>query len=123
MTTILISWPRGSVGANLCDTVTARALLAALPLTSTASTWGDEVYFHVPFDAPAEPDASEVVAKGAVCYWLDGSAIALLFGPTPASRGDECRLISKANIVGQIDGDAVVLRSVEPGDPVRIDRA
>ena len=120
---IRIVWPQGQATATLRDTPTARTLLRALPLQSCASTWGDEVYFRVPFSATAEVDATDVVEKGAVCFWLEGDALALLFGPTPVSDGDECRLISAANIVGRIDGDSAVLRSVQGGDAIRVERA
>ena len=118
---IKISWPQGQVTAQLRDTPTAQKLLAALPVENSASTWGDEVYFRLPFSAEREADASEVVEKGAVCFWLAGSSLALLFGPTPVSRGDECRLISEANILGQIEGDPTVLKSVRSGDKVRVE--
>ena len=123
MSRIRISWPRGALTATLRDTPTAAALLAALPLESTANTWGDEVYFDVPFSAQPEPDAAEVVDKGAVCFWLAGDALALPFGPTPVSRGDECRLVSAANVVGTIEGDAGSLRSVRSGDAIRVEAA
>ncbi len=123
MSRIRITWPRGELTATLRDTPTARTLLAALPLQSRANTWGDEVYFGVPFSAQPEPDAAEVVEKGTVCFWLAGDAIALPFGPTPVSRGDECRLVSAANIVGMTEGDAESLRSVRGGDAVRVEAA
>lgn len=123
MAKIRIQWPQGELQAELRDTPTAQSLLAALPLQSKASTWGDEVYFSVPFAAEREADASEVVPKGAVCYWLDGSSVALLFGPTPVSVGDECRLISTANIVGQIEGDCTLLKSVRSGDQIQLEQA
>ena len=123
MAIIRIVWPRGALTATLRGTPTADRLISSLPLESRAETWGDEVYFRVPFSAGAEPDASDVVARGAVCFWLDGDSIALLFGPTPVSRGGECRLISAANIVGMIDGDAALLRSVDSGDTIRIEAA
>lgn len=123
MSTIRIAWRGGALVAALRDTPTAQTLLAALPIESRASTWGDEVYFRVPFSARPEPDATAVVDKGAVCFWLDGDSIALLFGPTPVSRTGECRLISPANIVGMIEGDPGVLRGVADGDTIRIEAA
>ena len=121
MIKIRIIWSRGQLKATLHDTHTAGLLLASLPIESRANIWGDEIYFRAPFSAEAEPDASDEVEKGAVCFWLDGDAIALLFGPTPVSKDGECRLISPANILGMIDGDAEVLRSVDSGDIIRIE--
>jgi uncharacterized protein len=123
MSQIIISWPTGSITAALRDTPTARRLLDALPVSGRANVWGEEVYFSVPFSVKAEPDAATVVEKGAVCFWLDGDALALLFGPTPVSQGDECRLISAANIVGMMEGDPTILRSVRNGDMISVDPA
>jgi len=120
MPQITITWPAGSIRAELRDTPTARQLLENLPLSRPANVWGDEVYFSLPFSAKAEADATSVVDKGAVCFWLGGDALALLFGPTPVSKGDECRLISPANVVGQMTGDPTVLRSVRDGDTVTV---
>ncbi|MBE0585281.1 MAG: hypothetical protein IH612_16170 [Desulfofustis sp.] len=121
MSRITISWPAGTITATLRDTPTARRLLKALPVSGRANIWGDEVYFSLPFSADPEPDAATVVDKGAVCFWLDGDALALLFGPTPVSQGDECRLISAANIVGMMEGDLSVLRSVRSGDRIAVE--
>jgi uncharacterized protein len=123
MSQIIISWPAGTITATLRDTPTARRLLDALPVSGRANVWGEEVYFSVPFTAEPEPDAATVVDKGAVCFWLDGDALALLFGPTPVSKGDECRLISVANIVGMMDGDPSALRSVRSGDVIAVNTA
>ncbi|MBT2987763.1 MAG: hypothetical protein KME48_02765 [Candidatus Thiodiazotropha sp. (ex Ctena orbiculata)] len=118
---IRISWPSGEVTAELADTPTTRKLFEVLPYEGSANTWDDEVYFSVPFDAEREPNATSVVEKGTVCFWLGGSAIALLFGRTPASQGDECRLISDANIMGKVEGDPTLLRSVQSGDLVHLE--
>lgn len=123
MSQIKISWSSGEIFAELRNTTTAQKLLQALPLSSSANVWGDEIYFSLPFSAEAEPDASDVVDRGAVCFWLDGDALALLFGPTPVSRNDECRLISPANILGEMIGDLAVLRSVQSGDKISVEAA
>lgn len=121
MVKIRISWPKGAVTAVLRDTPTTRHLVAALPLESSANTWGDEVYFSVPVKAKLEPDARQVVDPGTVCLWVQGSALALPFGPTPVSEGDECRLVTAVNILGKIEGEASVLGTVRSGDPVRVE--
>lgn len=120
---IRISWSGGEASAALKPTPTSALLWDALPFSGTAATWGDEVYFPIPVEAGAEPDAAEVVEPGAVCYWLAGSALALPFGPTPVSTDGECRLASAANVMGALDGDPRVLESVRAGDRVRVERA
>jgi hypothetical protein len=112
MMKIAITWDKNRLEAELLDTPTARALVAALPIESKANTWGEEVYFEVPVTATLEKDAREVVDPGTVCFWVQGSAVALPFGPTPVSRGDECRLVTRVNILGRILGDPRALKSV-----------
>ena len=40
--------------AELLDTATARAIAAALSISSSTLTWGEEVYFEVPVTVAAE---------------------------------------------------------------------
>ncbi len=101
--------------ATLKDTPTAMKLKEALPCESKVETWGEEVYFEVPVSAALEPDATDVVEPGTVCFWSEGNALAIPFGRTPASRGDECRLVTKVNILGKIEGDAKRLAKVDAG--------
>ncbi|HTT36155.1 MAG TPA: cyclophilin-like fold protein [Burkholderiales bacterium] len=119
---IRITWPNGSLTARLEDTATARALLAALPVESSASTWGEEVYFGVPVKSLLEADARDVVDPGTVCFWVQGSSLALPFGPTPVSRSSECRLVTRVNVLGAIEGDARRLKTVRDGDAVKVER-
>lgn len=105
---------------ELADTPTARAVLAALPFSSTAQTWGEEVYFEAPVEAKLEPGAQQVVEPGTVCFWVEGSSLALPYGPTPASKGSEPRLVSPCNVLGRVAGDPRVLAKVRAGDPVKV---
>ncbi|MFE0099202.1 cyclophilin-like fold protein [Streptomyces sp. NPDC059009] len=118
---IRISWPAGHTTATLEDTPTAQALGKVLPLSSTANTWGEEVYFDTGVSVPVEEGAQQVVDPGTVAFWTDGDALALPYGPTPISRGDECRLASPCNLLGSLDGDARVLATVRSGDPIRVE--
>ena len=118
---IRFSWPSGKADAILADTPTAVALLNALPIEGDANIWGEEVYFDAGFSAAVEPDAREVVNSGDVCYWVQGQCLALLYGPTPASREGECRLISKANVIGKIKGNPHVLETVCNGDFILVE--
>jgi hypothetical protein len=93
---------------------------AALPARSRANTWGEEVYFTLKADVKLEPDAREVVDPGTVCYWVQGGSLALPYGPTPVSRGSECRLVTKVNVLGRIEGDPRALAAVRDGDTVEV---
>jgi hypothetical protein len=120
---IQISWDKGEVFGALNDTPTARELFKALPCSSTANTWGDEVYFSVPVRTELEPDAQQVVPPGTICFWVEGQSLAIPFGPTPVSQGNECRLVTKVNLLGKLEGDPRVLKSVRDGDDIRVEAA
>ena len=81
---------------------TAEELWDALPLEAQGSYWGDELYFAVPVEAKLEPRASDVVDPGAIAFWPPGNCLCLFWGPTPASRGDECRAASPVNVAGEV---------------------
>jgi hypothetical protein len=112
-----------TLDADLLDTPTAKAIAAALPLVSAAMTWGEEVYFEIPVDIAREKDARAVVTPGEVAYWPDGHCIALGFGRTPISQGEECRLASPCNIFGTITGDVKMLVKVKPGAKIKVTAA
>ena len=117
---IRIAWPKGSLAATLDDTPTARSLVAALPLSARAQTWGEEVYFEIPVKAALEKTAKQVVPPGTVCFWVEGSSLALPWGRTPISEGKESKLVSPCNVLGRIDGEARDFASVKGGDTMTL---
>ncbi|MFJ3905133.1 cyclophilin-like fold protein [Streptomyces sp. NPDC090025] len=118
---IRLSWPAGHTTATLDETPTSTALVGALPISSTARTWGEEVYFDTPVSVPVEPGARQVVPPGTVAFWTEGDALALPYGPTPISSGDEPKLASPCNVLGALDGDPRILATVRDGDPIRVE--
>ena len=69
---------------------------------------------------PREANARAVVQAGEIAFWTDGDAIAIGFGPTPVSRGDEIRLASPANVFATTEDDVTALKVVRAGERVRL---
>jgi hypothetical protein len=109
-----------SLDAELFDTPTAEAIAAKLPINSQAMIWGEEVYFDIPVKAVREKDAKAVVTPGEIAYWPEGHAIAIGFGRTPISEGDETRLASPCNIWAKALGDVKTLKSVRAGTKIEV---
>jgi hypothetical protein len=109
-----------TLDADLLDTPTARAIVGSLPFTAAAMTWGEEVYFEVPVRVAREGDARAVVVPGEVAYWPDGHCIALGFGRTPISEGDETRLASPCNIFAKAVGDVKALAQIKAGTIIKV---
>ena len=123
MRKIKIKAGRVELRVELLDTPTADAVYAALPFQSRASTWGDEVYFATPVSVAREPDARDVVQRGEIAFWVEGDSIAIGFGRTPVSRGEEIRLAARTNIWGRALDDVKKLKTVKGGDAVSVTAA
>ncbi len=112
-----------SLDAELNDTVTAKAVHEALPLTATANRWGEEIYFEIPVAEPAAPDATETVQVGDLGYWPEGKAFCVFFGRTPASTGEDPVAAGPVNIIGRVLDDVAELTNVPQGAEVVLERA
>ncbi len=111
-----------TLDAELFDTPTADAIWNALPFASKARTWGEEVYFSTPLSVKKEKDARDVVQAGELAFWVEGDSIAIGFGRTPISRGEEIRLAARTNIWGRVLGDVKQLKNVKAGAAIKAEK-
>lgn len=119
-TSIVLEIGNLKLKAELSDAPTAQAIAAALPLEAAFSTWGDEYYFPIPVDLPLDATRTLKVQVGDLAYWPEGKALAIFYGPTPASPGDRPVPASEVNPVGRIIDDATLLRVVARVGRIRV---
>ncbi|MGI9404062.1 MAG: cyclophilin-like family protein [Hyphomicrobium sp.] len=111
------------IRAQLLDTPTADRVWHALPLHSTAKTWGEAIHFETHVESGLEHTARMVVAPGDICFWVEDDRIIIVFGRTPISRPNECRLPRPCNLWARALDDVRVLKAVRPGEKVSVTAA
>jgi uncharacterized protein len=109
--------------AELNDSPTARKVAEALPIKTSFSTWGDEIYFSIPVAAALEKSAQEVVEIGDLGYWPPGKAFCIFFGQTPASTPGKIMPASAVNMIGKVLGDATEFKKVMSDREVALEAA
>ncbi len=119
---IRVSMGSISLDGDLFETETAKSIEGVLPIETAPDEWGDELYFEIPVEAALDNTATAKVRVGDIGYWPPGNALAIFFGPTPLSSGEDPVPASEVNIVGRIHGDASVLKQVRGARKIRIDR-
>ena len=101
---------------------TVEKILQALPITGSANTWGEEIYFNIGVTSELEPNARAEAEIGEVGYWDSGTAFCIFFGPTPASSGDKPVAVGPVNILGKvIDIDPKKFLEVDDGDEILLE--
>lgn len=118
---VLISIGKVNIEVELLDTATARNVKDALPFGGQVKKWGAEVYFETPIMAELEDDAKDEIKAGEIAFTTENNCIAIAFGKTPASTGDEIRLAVKSNIWGHAISDVTLLKSCKEGDFIFIE--
>ena len=121
MTPILIRIEDIQIDGVLNDSEAAHLVLDALPLDSSFSTWGDEIYFSIPVEIDVV-DGQEVVEDGDIGYWPPGHAFCIFYGQTPASKEGEIRAASEVVVIGKIKGDTSVLKLANKRAHITIER-
>ena len=102
---MIINYNDFNLNIKLHDSETSKAIQKLNDFKSKINTWGEEIYFETPLKtSKLDLNSRDVLNLGEVlAYWVEGSSIAIGFGPTPASLGNEIRLVTKVNIIGNYD--------------------
>ena len=120
MNSINLKFSTFTLNIKLRSTNTANIIKNNLPFKSIVKTWGEEIYFEVPIiqNISLEKDAKDVVNLGEIAYWIDGKCIAIGYGKTPVSKGNEIKLAARTNIWGDALLNIKKLNKIKDGDEI-----
>ena len=122
MNKIKIKFLNNFIIVELNNSDTAKKIYASCPIKSTTNTWGNEIYFETTIKVKKDKTAKDIINLGEIAYWVEGSSIVIGFGPTPISKADEIRLVTKANIIGKTKSNLSSLGMVNSGEIVIVER-
>jgi len=120
---MLLKFDNFELKLNLDNSQTAIKLAKLSSFKAQINTWGEEIYFETT-NLGIKPDknARDIVTFGEVAYWCEGHSIAIGFGKTPVSIGNEIRLVSKVNVFAFFNTSSVLnkLKTLNNNDKVTI---
>jgi len=119
----LLTAGRIAIRIELASTLTADLVWRALPLYSTAETWGACLHLETPVETGRDRTARINAVMGEIYFWVENDRIVVPFGPTPISRKGECRLQAPANVWARALDDPGALSVVTPGEKVSLVQA
>ena len=109
------------VEAELKPNRTAQALFTALPIETSVNTWGEEFYCNIPGVNDYRETATTQVKVGDVAFWGVGGMLAIFFGRTPMSLGEDPVPADRVNVIGKIVGDAKILREAMGATSIKVE--
>ncbi len=110
------------VVAELKPNRTAHAVLEVLPITAPVNQWGEEFYCRLEGVKDYRETATNQVKVGDVAFWGMGGMLAVFFGRTPMSLGDDPVPADRVNVIGKIIGDPKVLLQAEGAGTMSVER-
>lgn len=105
--------------ADFNDSLTAQEIIKNLPVSSTISTWGDEIYFNIGFKASAQNSTMDLKV-GDIGYWPQGKCLCVFFGPTPSSTNEDPAPASPVVIVGTTKASRDDLKNIQLGENITV---
>ena len=110
------------VEAELKPTRTAQAIYDILPVEARVNQWGEEFYCQIPGVKDYRETATTNVKVGDVAFWGLGGALAVFFGRTPMSIGEDPVPADRVNVVGRLIGDPTVLHGVVGATMMKVEK-
>ena len=90
---------------------TIESLVRAVPFSSKAFLWKEELYFETPVSlGPERPKPT--VQPGDIAYWPPGKALCLFFGSSQP--------YSPVNVIGKLKSELSELKKVRNGEHVEV---
>lgn len=93
--------------------MTVDNLTKALPFEGRVARWKEEAYFETPVKLGSEKAKSKVEV-GTIAYWPMGSALCIFYGATQP--------YSPVNIVGKVNSNLELFRTVKSGTKIRVEK-
>jgi hypothetical protein len=109
------------VVAELKPNRTAQSILDALPIDAPVNQWGEEFYCKVPGVKDHRETAKNQVKVGDVAFWGNGEMLAVFFGRTPMSLGEDPVPADRVNVIGKVEGDVKVLQQAVGATSMRVE--
>ena len=107
--------------ADLKPNRTAQSIVDALPITAPVNQWGDEFYCKVPGVKDFRETAKNQVKVGDVAFWGMGEMLAVFFGRTPMSLGEDPVPADRVNVIGKVQGDVKVLQQAVEATTMQVE--
>lgn len=111
-----------AVEVELKPTRTAQAIYDALPVETNVNQWGEEFYCQLPGVKDYRETATTNVKVGDVAYWGLGGTLAVFFGRTPMSIGEDPVPADRVNVVGRVIGDPKVLHEAVGATMMKVEK-
>ena len=112
-----------TVQAELKPTRTANGIYDALPVEAPVNQWGEEFYCNIPGVKDHRETATTNVKVGDVAFWGLGGMLAVFFGRTPMSIGEDPVPADRVNVIGCLLDDPLVLRQAVGATLMKVEKA
>lgn len=108
------------LAATISNTKTAMAIYDSLPIKGTLQRWGDEIMVEFPVQINEDGNTTRKVEIGDIAYSANDASLCLFFGRTPLSTGKKPVAQNLVNVIGKIEGNPDILKTINSQSQVQI---